>query len=69
MDLDFDKINETLRHASAAEVVAWAVGLGRKTIATTKEFNAAVEAIPTGKPILAYVLRDGSRVFVAFNKP
>jgi serine protease Do len=39
-----------------------------KTITTAEEFKAAVEAIPAGKPILAYVLRDGSRVFVAFNK-
>jgi serine protease Do len=39
-----------------------------KTISTAEEFKAAVEAISAGKPILAYVLRDGSRVFVAFNK-
>ena len=39
-----------------------------KTISTAEEFKAAVDGIPAGKPILAYVLRDGSRVFVAFNK-
>jgi serine protease Do len=39
-----------------------------KIISTAEEFKTAVEAIPSGKPILAYVLRDGSRVFVAFNK-
>jgi serine protease Do len=39
-----------------------------KTISTPEEFKAAVDAISSGKPVLAYVLRDGSRVFVAFNK-
>jgi serine protease Do len=39
-----------------------------KTISTPDEFKAAVDGIAAGKPVLAYVLRDGSRVFVAFNK-
>ena len=43
MELDFDGINESLRNASAPEIVKWALGLGRRTIATTSMGrNAAV---------------------------
>jgi len=43
LELDFDNINKTLRNASAPEIVAWALGLGRRTIATTSMGrNAAV---------------------------
>ena len=43
VELDFDSLNESLRDASAEEIVAWALGLGRKTIATTSMGrNAAV---------------------------
>lgn len=43
VDLDFDSMNKTLRDATAAEIVAWALGLGRRTIATTSMgLNAAI---------------------------
>ena len=43
MELDIDTVNKTLRHASADEIVQWALSLGRKTIATTSMGrNAAV---------------------------
>ena len=43
MDLDLDSINNRLRNASAADIVTWALGLGRRTIATTSMGrNAAV---------------------------
>ena len=43
MTLDLDSINATLRHASAQEVVQWALALNKKTIATTSfGRNAAV---------------------------
>jgi phosphoadenosine phosphosulfate reductase len=43
VELDFDSINKTLRQASAEEIVSWALGLGRRTVATTSMGrNAAV---------------------------
>lgn len=43
MELDLDTVNDTLRNASAGEVVRWALGQGRKAIATTSMGrNAAV---------------------------
>ncbi|HEY6131806.1 MAG TPA: phosphoadenosine phosphosulfate reductase family protein [Halioglobus sp.] len=43
MNLDFDTINATLRDANATDIVRWALGLGRRTIATTSMGrNAAV---------------------------
>jgi phosphoadenosine phosphosulfate reductase len=43
VELDFESINNTLRNARAEEIVAWALGLGRRTIATTSMGrNAAV---------------------------
>ena len=43
LQLDFDSINDRLRDANATEIVAWALGLGRRTIATTSMGrNAAV---------------------------
>ena len=42
-DLDLDSVNRSLRHASAGEVVQWALQQGRPTIATTSMGrNAAV---------------------------
>lgn len=35
MNLDLDKLNETLRDASAGDIVSWALGLDQRTIATT----------------------------------
>jgi phosphoadenosine phosphosulfate reductase len=68
VDLDFDSINKTLRHASAEEIVAWAIGLGRRTIATTSMGrNAAVmlhlvsqvdKSVPTIWVDTGYNLRD-----------
>ena len=68
VELDFDNINATLRNASAADVVAWAVGLGRRTIATTSMGrNAAVmlhlvsqvdKSLPTIWVDTGYNLRD-----------
>ena len=68
MELDFDSVNHSLRDASALEVVQWALGLGRKTIATTSMGrNAAVmlhlvaavdSALPTIWVDTGYNLRD-----------
>jgi phosphoadenosine phosphosulfate reductase len=68
LDLDFDSINRTLRDASATEIMAWALGLGRRTIATTSMGrNAAVmlhlvrqvdKALPTIWVDTGYNLRD-----------
>jgi phosphoadenosine phosphosulfate reductase len=68
VELDFESINNTLRHASAVDVVAWALGLGRRTIATTSMGrNAAVmlhlvsqidKSVPTIWVDTGYNLRD-----------
>jgi phosphoadenosine phosphosulfate reductase len=68
MDRDFDKINATLRDASASDVVQWALGQGRRTIATTSMGrNAAVmlhlvsqldKSLPTIWVDTGYNLRD-----------
>ena len=68
MDLDFDSVNASLRHASAQEVVQWALDLGGKTIATTSMGrNAAVmlqlvsqvdKSVPTVWVDTGYNLRD-----------
>ncbi len=68
VELDFDSMNNTLRDASAADIVAWALGLQRKTIATTSMGrNAAVmlhlvsqveRAVPTIWVDTGYNLRD-----------
>ena len=68
LDLDFDSVNSTLRHASAADIAAWALGLGRRTIATTSMGrNAAVmlhlvsqidKSVPTIWVDTGYNLRD-----------
>jgi len=68
LELDFDSINSTLRDASAVEIVAWALGLGRRTIATTSMGrNAAVmlhlvrqvdKSLPTIWVDTGYNLRD-----------
>jgi phosphoadenosine phosphosulfate reductase len=68
VDLDFDSINRTLRDASASEVVQWALGLGRPTVATTSMGrNAAVmlhlvgevdRTVPTIWVDTGYNLRD-----------
>ena len=68
VELDFDSINQTLRNAPAAEIVAWALGLERKTIATTSMgLNAAVmlhavrqvdKSLPTIWVDTGYNLRD-----------
>jgi phosphoadenosine phosphosulfate reductase len=68
MELDLDSINATLRHASAEEVVQWALGLGKNTIATTSfGRNAAVmlhlvseidRSVPTIWVDTGYNLRD-----------
>ena len=68
MDLDFDKINATLRDASASDIVQWALGQGRRTIATTSMGrNAAVmlhlvsqldKSLPTIWVDTGYNLRD-----------
>ncbi|RLQ22365.1 phosphoadenylylsulfate reductase [Seongchinamella sediminis] len=43
LDLDLDSVNESLRDASAAEIVRWALSLQAQTIATTSMGrNAAV---------------------------
>jgi phosphoadenosine phosphosulfate reductase len=66
--LDFDSINDSLRHASAAEIVTWALGLRHRTIATTSMGrNAAVmlhlvseidKTVPTIWVDTGYNLRD-----------
>ncbi len=68
MDLDFDSLNANLRDASAEDIIAWALGLGRKTIATTSMGrNAAVmlhlvsqidKSLPTIWVDTGYNLRD-----------
>jgi phosphoadenosine phosphosulfate reductase len=68
LDLDFDSINSTLRDASAVEIVTWALGLRRRTIATTSMGrNAAVmlhlvrqvdKSVPTIWVDTGYNLRD-----------
>lgn len=66
--MDFDSVNATLRNASAQEIVQWALGLGRNTIATTSMGrNAAVmlhlvgevdKSVPTIWVDTGYNLRD-----------
>lgn len=68
MEFDFDSVNASLRDASAQEVVQWALGLGRKSIATTSMGrNAAVmlhlvsqvdKTLPTIWVDTGYNLRD-----------
>ena len=68
MKLELDSINESLRNASAAEIVTWALSLGHKTIATTSMGrNAAVmlhlvseidKSVPTIWVDTGYNLRD-----------
>jgi phosphoadenosine phosphosulfate reductase len=68
LELDFDSVNASLRNASPQEVVRWALGLGRKTIATTSMGrNAAVmlhlvsevdKTVPTIWVDTGYNLRD-----------
>ena len=68
MELDFDSVNASLRDASAQEIVQWALGLGRKGIATTSMGrNAAVmlhlvaqvdKTLPTIWVDTGYNLRD-----------
>tara|TARA_R110002072_G_scaffold106585_6_gene232680 strand:- start:9188 stop:9814 length:627 start_codon:yes stop_codon:yes gene_type:complete len=68
VELDIDTVNKTLRHASADEIVQWALSLGRKTIATTSMGrNAAVmlhvvaqvdKSLPTIWVDTGYNLRD-----------
>ena len=67
-ELDLNSANATLRHASAQEIVQWALALGRPTIATTSMGrNAAVmlhlvseqdKALPTIWVDTGYNLRD-----------
>ncbi len=66
--VDIEKINQQLRDASAAEIVAWALAQGKKTIATTSfGKNAAVmlnvisqvdQTVPTVWVDTGYNLRD-----------
>ena len=66
--MDFDSVNASLRNASAQEIVQWALGLGRNTIATTSMGrNAAVmlhlvgevdKSVPTIWVDTGYNLRD-----------
>jgi phosphoadenosine phosphosulfate reductase len=68
VELDLDNINKRLRNASAAEIVTWALELGRRTIATTSMGrNAAVmlhlvseidKSVPTIWVDTGYNLRD-----------
>jgi phosphoadenosine phosphosulfate reductase len=68
VDFDFDSANASLRHASATEIVQWALGLGRRTINTTSMGrNAAVmlhlvsevdRSVPTIWVDTGYNLRD-----------
>ena len=68
MDIDFDSINNTLRDATAAEIVGWALAQGRRSIATTSMGrNAAVmlhlvsqvdKTLPTIWVDTGYNLRD-----------
>jgi phosphoadenosine phosphosulfate reductase len=67
-ELDLDKINASLREASAPDIVRWALGLGRTTVATTSMGrNAAVmlhvvseveKSVPTIWVDTGYNLRD-----------
>ena len=66
--VDIEKINQQLKDASAAEIVAWALAQGKKTIATTSfGKNAAVmlnvisqvdQTVPTVWVDTGYNLRD-----------
>jgi len=68
VELDLPRINASLRNASPAEVVQWALGLGKKTMATTSfGRNAAVmlhlvsevdNTVPTIWVDTGYNLRD-----------
>jgi len=68
VELDLDSVNASLRHASAREITEWALGLGRRTIATTSMGrNAAVmlhlvsevdKSVPTIWVDTGYNLRD-----------
>lgn len=68
LELDIDSVNASLRDVSPQEVVRWALGLGRKTIATTSMGrNAAVmlhlvrevdKSLPTIWVDTGYNLRD-----------
>lgn len=68
MKLELDSINDSLRNASAAEIVNWALSLEHKTIATTSMGrNAAVmlhlvseidKSVPTIWVDTGYNLRD-----------
>jgi len=68
VDLDLKTVNTSLRDASAIDVVQWALGLGRRTIATTSMGrNAAVmlnlvsevdKSVPTIWVDTGYNLRD-----------
>jgi len=68
LDLDLDSVNASLRGASPREIVRWALGLGRRTIATTSMGrNAAVmlhivsevdRSVPTIWVDTGYNLRD-----------
>jgi phosphoadenosine phosphosulfate reductase len=68
LDLNLDSVNASLRDASAEDVVRWALGLGRRTIATTSMGrNAAVmlhlvaqvdPGLPTVWVDTGYNLRD-----------
>ncbi|MFN2169111.1 MAG: phosphoadenosine phosphosulfate reductase family protein, partial [Anaerolineae bacterium] len=68
LDLDLKSVNESLRDASAGEIVRWALGLGVPTIATTSMGrNAAVmlhlvsqldKSVPTIWVDTGYNLRD-----------
>jgi phosphoadenosine phosphosulfate reductase len=68
LDLDLDSVNASLRDAGAREAVQWALGLGKKTIATTSMGkNAAVmlhlvgevdRSVPTIWVDTGYNLRD-----------
>jgi phosphoadenosine phosphosulfate reductase len=68
LELDFDSVNASLRDAGPQAIVRWALGLGRKTIATTSMGrNAAVmlhlvsevdKTVPTIWVDTGYNLRD-----------
>lgn len=68
MDLDLDRVNASLRDASPAEIVRWALAQGKRTIATTSMGrNAAVmlhlvaaedKSLPTIWVDTGYNLRD-----------
>ncbi|MCB1843786.1 MAG: phosphoadenosine phosphosulfate reductase family protein [Halioglobus sp.] len=68
MEIDLDSANATLRHASAGEIVAWALAQGGTTVATTSMGrNAAVmlhivsevsKTVPTIWVDTGYNLRD-----------